>query len=212
MSDERGIALLNTTIDDGEGALLPNQFFEQMKTVLESMGVQVAAFTYKDLADPRARERILTQFAGMIVSGNGGFGPHFLKEPEFAKRYGFIVDFPKEKRLLGICRSLQSHAIFSGATLNPFLAPEHGSVETTIHDKDDHIFKDMSPKFEIYGAHSESVNPTTLPPKFKVIASSPKCCVSVLRIEGTKHWLSQNHPEFGNLRALQMLRNFLYAF
>ncbi len=39
MPEERGIALLNTTIDDGEGSPLPNRYFEAMQQALENMGV-----------------------------------------------------------------------------------------------------------------------------------------------------------------------------
>ena len=212
MSDERGIALLNTTIDYGEGLALLNRYFEQMKLTLESMGVQVHPFSYKDLANPLARERIINQFAGMVVSGNDGFGPHFMKEAEFAKRYGFIVDFPTDKRALFVCRGAQFAALARGAKMNDFLAPERGPTTTEVVDKNDLLLRGMPAKFEIHADHSESIDPSSLPPSYKIVASSPNCKVSVVHINGTSHWLSQNHMEYGQLTAKQLLRNFLYAF
>jgi len=144
-----------------------------------------------------------------VVSGNDGYGPSFLEEPEFERRMAFIVDFPVDKIMLGVCRWAQAQALQQGAKFDNLEIPERSPTSTVVVDGDDELMRGMPARFLIHADHRQRLDSASLPLNYKVIASSPNCRVSVVRIVGTKHWLSQNHLEFGKYTAKQMLRNLL---
>lgn len=200
--DERGVALLNTTIDYG---LRPvNRYFDQLKQTFERMNVQVHEFNFRDLLDPRIREKILNTFSTMAVSGNGGNGPNFIEVPEFQAAYGFILKF-KGKGLF-ICRASQFYLMESGAKLENGIFPERGLIKT-VKVADHTLLAKLDKNFDIYGDHHQRIDLNTLPSGFKVLASSENCKVSIVEVEGKSHFTTQNHPE---IATQVLLQNFLF--
>lgn len=203
---ERGVALVNTTVDYDRN--LQNKYFDEMKRVLEKMNVQVHEFHFADLADPRARERILQAFSTMVVSGNGGHGPHFLDDDEFSKRYAFMIKFAGKG--LFVCRAMQSYLLQSGAKFATDQIPERGAVETTVIDPHHPLMQGVGKNFLIHADHVQRIDEASLPKGFSVIASSPNCTVSVVQAPQKNHLLTQNHPEYYELTAKKLVDNFLH--
>ena len=206
---ERGVAVLSSTIDNGNG-LFPNRYFDAMYAQLRAMGVQVHPFRWADLAQEHTRQAIIKTFSTLIMPGNDGGGPafdHGEMAAEFKRRYGFIIDF--NGKGFFVCRGAQFRMMLGGAKLETGSFPERGWTPTEIIDRSNPLFRGVSQKIDIYGAHEQRIDPNSLPAGYRVIASSPNCTVNVVQI-APEQWASQNHPEFGESDALALVRNLLY--
>lgn len=110
--------------------------------------------------------------------------------------------------VLGICYGAQYIAYTSGGTVEPAASREYGRANLTSINPDDPLLKDIPTGSQIWMSHGDTI--TSLPPDFKVIASTSDVEAAAYRVEGEKTWGVQFHPEvFHTTDGTRLLDNFL---
>ena len=109
--------------------------------------------------------------------------------------------------ILGICAGHQFMASHFGGRLRPGHSPEFGRVEVTITEPDELLRGIPSPTV-VWANHNDDV--ASLPPGFKVLATSPSCAVQVMRHETRPLFGTAFHPEVEHtVDGVALFRNFI---
>lgn len=107
-----------------------------------------------------------------------------------------IVQFGPSKSILGVCLGHQGIAEVYGGSLYNIPKVLHG-VTSIAHviDKNEKLFKNISPSFQVTHYHSWAVLPGSLPPSLKVTAENSEGLI--MSIRHTTHDVCgvQFHPE-----------------
>ncbi|CAG5083904.1 anthranilate synthase component II [Parvicella tangerina] len=86
--------------------------------------------------------------------------------PGIPKEAGQLMEvierFASEKPILGVCLGHQAIAEYFGGNLTNLKQPLHGVQSTLSITKEDYLFKDIPPSFQIGHYHSWVVNPNDL--------------------------------------------------
>ena len=109
--------------------------------------------------------------------------------------------------ILGICAGHQYMAIRLGGQAAPSTTPEFGKTLIRVVDEDA-LFRDLPDTFIAWESHNDEV--ITLPPDFKLLASSKTCKVQAMRHETRPLFGLQFHPEVEHTdNGYEMFQAFL---
>jgi len=109
--------------------------------------------------------------------------------------------------MLCICVTHQLMATTFGGTTNLAKKPEFGPVEVSVSDEDT-ILSGLKPSFTAWESHNDEI--VTVPPEFKVLASSDNCAVQAMRHEKMDVFGVQFHPEvYHTQKGVDVFKNFL---
>lgn len=139
---------------------------------------------------------------GLVLSGGAA-------EPAKDGKLGSVSDYLDglDIPILGICAGHQYMAHHFGGKLKPGHQPEFGATEITIQDPDD-ILRDVPATTTVWANHNDEVS--QVPPRFRVLATSPACPVQAMRHETRPLFGVQFHPEVEHTVAgVQVFKNFV---
>jgi GMP synthase (glutamine-hydrolysing) len=132
--------------------------------------------------------------AGIILSGSHAstYEDHQLRAPQVVFELGVPV--------LGICYGMQTMAVQLGGTVEWSDTREFGYAEvrarghTRLFDAiEDFRTEEGHGMLKVWMSHGDKV--TTLPPGFKLMASTPSCPIAGMADEGRRLYAVQFHPE-----------------
>ncbi len=104
--------------------------------------------------------------------------------------------------VLGICWSSE------GGNVEPAGSREYGRQLLTSVDASDPLMQGIMAGSQVWMSHGDTI--TSVPDRFKVVASTEKVRIAAYRIEGEQTWGVQFHPEvYHSLDGTKLLRNFV---
>ncbi len=111
--------------------------------------------------------------------------------------------------VLGICYGAQFMAWSSeGGNVEPAGSREYGRQLLTSVDASDPLMQGIMAGSQVWMSHGDTI--TSVPDRFKVVASTEKVRIAAYRIEGEQTWGVQFHPEvYHSLDGTKLLRNFV---
>ncbi|MGB0402884.1 MAG: anthranilate synthase component II [Salibacteraceae bacterium] len=117
------------------------------------------------------------------------------------------------KPLLGVCLGHQAIGVHYGAQLKNLKQVHHGAQsQLNILDKQDLIYKGISPNSEIGHYHSWVIDKSTIPKNLLVTADSLNGEIMSVRHKKSPVWGVQFHPEsILTKQGLQMIKNWVKA-
>ncbi|MDE7141679.1 MAG: glutamine-hydrolyzing GMP synthase, partial [Muribaculaceae bacterium] len=109
--------------------------------------------------------------------------------------------------VLGICYGAQFMAYTDGGTVEPAPSREYGRAILEKVDGDDPLMAGIKPGSQVWMSHGDTI--TSIPARFRAIASTDKVAVAAYRVEGEQTWGVQFHPEvYHSEIGTELLRNF----
>ena len=157
--------------------------FEHARRRLESaVGAQVETVHYAELDGLDADAVVLS----------GSFDPWVLHDPDELARFEEALR-QREGPLLGICAGMQTLVRAAGGQIGAAAAPvaaRYGAVDV-LDDSD--LLRGVERRPVVFQKHTDEVR--SLPPDFRVLASSPACAVEAVAARGRPWWGTQFHPE-----------------
>lgn len=110
--------------------------------------------------------------------------------------------------VLGICYGAQLMALTYGGTVEPADSREYGRALLESVDNADPLMHGIEPGAQVWMSHGDTI--TSLPDRFRIIASTDRVPVAAFRAEDEKMWGVQFHPEvFHSTCGMQLLENFV---
>lgn len=110
--------------------------------------------------------------------------------------------------VLGICYGAQLMALTYGGTVEPADSREYGRALLESVDCSDPLMHGIEPGAQVWMSHGDTI--TSLPDRFRIIASTDRVPVAAFRAEDEKMWGVQFHPEvFHSTCGMQLLENFV---
>ncbi len=111
--------------------------------------------------------------------------------------------------VLGICYGAQFMAWSSeGGNVEPAGSREYGRQLLTSVDASDPLMQGIMAGSQVWMSHGDTI--TSVPDRFKVVASTEKVRIAAYRIEGEQTWGVQFHPEvYHSLDGTKLLRSFV---
>ncbi|MES2558923.1 MAG: glutamine-hydrolyzing GMP synthase [Bacteroidota bacterium] len=109
--------------------------------------------------------------------------------------------------LLGVCYGAQLLANQNGGHVAPSKTREYGRAILKSVD-DDLLFQGISDGSQVWMSHGDTIQ--SIPPNFKIVASTHDVQVAAFKIEGEKTYAIQFHPEVTHSTdGKQLLENFV---
>jgi GMP synthase (glutamine-hydrolysing) len=148
--------------------------------------------------------QITPDIKGVILSGS----PHSVREenppsPDLSNIKGKLP-------LLGVCYGAQYLAHFFGGEVGKSNSREYGRAHLEIKDKKDRLFLDVSDDSEVWMSHADTI--LTIPPNYKITASTHDVKVAAYAIEGEQTFCIQFHPEvYHTKEGTKILKNFVFG-
>lgn len=142
---------------------------------------------------------------GVILSG-GPESVHAENSPRINEAV-FELDVP----VLGICYGMQSMAVQFGGEVKTSAMQEFGAASIEIQADSTLLdgIEDEPNKLHVWMSHGDKVE--TLPPDFRVIASTPSCPIAVMANEQKRYYGLQFHPEVTHsLQGQAILSRFIH--
>ncbi len=141
--------------------------------------------------------------AGIILSG----GPSSVYRDD-APRLDIAL-LKQDIPVLGICYGLQLMALNGGGRIGRSRRREYGRAVITTNTRTG-LFRGMPKRSQVWMSHGDHVR--TLPPGFKMIASTPSVKYAAIADTGRKFYGVQFHPEVAHTQeGGAILRNFLFG-
>ncbi len=142
-----------------------------------------------------------TTTKGIILSGS----PYSVNDPNAPN-----IDTNQFKGIvpvLGICYGAQLMVKNSGGTVIPHEHREYGRALLSSVDKDNDLLKGIAPGSQVWMSHGDTI--TSLPPHFKLIASTENIETGAYANEDEKIYGIQFHPEvYHTTEGKKLLKNF----
>jgi len=121
-----------------------------------------------------------------------------------------VREAPATLPILGVCLGHQAIGVAFGARVVPAREIVHGK-ERPVHPTDDPLFVGLARPFEAMRYHSLVVDPSTLPPSLRSIATAADGTLMAMRHVERPVVGLQFHPEsVGTPSGLALLRAFLH--
>ncbi len=112
--------------------------------------------------------------------------------------------------VLGICYGAQYISHELGGTVEPAGSREYGRANLSAIDTSDPLFQGFSKGSQVWMSHGDTI--TSLPPKFRTIASTAHVRNAAFAAEDIPVWGVQFHPEvFHTEQGTLLLRNFVVS-
>jgi GMP synthase (glutamine-hydrolysing) len=138
---------------------------------------------------------------GIILSGS----PYSVNDPDAPN-----IDTNQFKGIapiLGICYGAQLMVKNTGGTVIPHKHREYGRALLSSVDKDNDLLKGIAPGSQVWMSHGDTI--TTLPPHFKLTASTENIKTGSFANENEKIYGIQFHPEvYHTTEGKKLLKNF----
>ncbi|HUH17923.1 glutamine-hydrolyzing GMP synthase [Albibacterium sp.] len=139
---------------------------------------------------------------GIILSGSP-FSVHQEDAPFFD--YSTIY---KQLPLLGVCYGAQYLAQHLGGEVKASNVREYGRANLQFVDDTNLLLKNISPNSQVWMSHGDTIS--TVPNKFKIIASTDHVKIAAYQIEDTQTYGIQFHPEVTHsIEGKTVIENFL---
>lgn len=139
---------------------------------------------------------------GVIISGS----PFSVYDEK-----AFRVDFDTisgKIPVLGICYGAQYIAWTNGGSVEPAATREYGRANLKHVDNTDPLMKGVDIGAQVWMSHGDTI--TSVPDNFDIIASTDKVRCAAYRINDSRVWGVQFHPEvFHSVCGTQILENFV---
>lgn len=123
----------------------------------------------------------------------------------------FRVDFDTisgKIPVLGICYGAQYIAWTNGGSVEPAATREYGRANLKHVDNTDPLMKGVDIGAQVWMSHGDTI--TSVPDNFDIIASTDKVRCAAYRINDSRVWGVQFHPEvFHSICGTQILENFV---
>lgn len=140
---------------------------------------------------------------GVILSGS----PHSVREENPPKPD--LSAIKGQMPLLGVCYGAQFLSHFYGGEVGKSNSREYGRAHLEIKDESAALFQDVPADSEVWMSHGDTIQ--TLPPNYKITASTHDVKVAAYRIEGEETHCIQFHPEVYHTKyGSKILRNFVF--
>jgi GMP synthase (glutamine-hydrolysing) len=139
---------------------------------------------------------------GVILSGS----PSSVRDkdapvPQLGKIKGHIP-------LLGVCYGAQYLVQEFGGEVMPSSTREYGRANLKTIDKNDPLFKDITPGTQVWMSHGDTI--TRLPENYEITGSTTDVKAGAFHIKGEDTWGIQFHPEvYHTTEGTQILNNFV---
>ncbi len=116
--------------------------------------------------------------------------------------------YRKNIPILGVCYGAQLMAHKNGGRVLPSQIREYGRARITSMDRHNDLLKEITLDSQVWMSHGDTIS--TLPPDFKVIASTPTVNIAAYKIDGEETYGIQFHPEVTHsTEGKIILRNFV---
>jgi len=110
--------------------------------------------------------------------------------------------------VLGICYGAQFMAFSDGGRVEPAGSREYGRANLAKIECEDPLFKGIEAGCQVWMSHGDTI--TSVPPKFRTVASTDSVNNAAYRIEGEQTWGVQFHPEvYHSVDGKKLLENFV---
>lgn len=150
----------------------------RLADVLEA---DVETVPHDDLVAPNADALVLS----------GSFDPWALhRQRSLGRLYEELRRYPGP--VLGICAGMQILVRARGGVIETAAQPVRGFEAVDVVDDGD-LLAGIGPSFGAFQDHSDEI--TSLPPGFRVLASSDTCAVEAVAVDDRPWWGTQFHPE-----------------
>jgi len=176
-----------------------SQYSQLIARRVRECGVYCQIFSYN------ADQALIKDSApsGFILSG----GPASVYEPDAPRLPNYMLQ--QSKPILGICYGMQLLIHELGGKVTPSTAREYGPATLTVLDPPGLLFHNLPSHLCVWMSHGDRVQ--TLPPGFRVLASTENTPIAACGDEQRHIYGLQFHPEVVHTpRGTQILRNFLY--
>lgn len=183
-----------------------SQYTQIIARRIRELGVYCEIYSYTASNDS------IKQFApqGIILSG----GPESVTENETPRIPAII--FELNRPILGICYGMQALALQLGGQVIGGRKREFGYANVTLPETSnlfgniaDRINDQNLAELDVWMSHGDQVG--TLPPGFKVIASTENCLISGMANEAINYYGLQFHPEVSHTpQGKKILSHFLF--
>ncbi len=139
---------------------------------------------------------------GVILSGS----PCSVRQADAPKPD--LSDIKGKLPLLGVCYGAQYLAHFYGGHVAASNTREYGRANLTHIDHHSPLFKNISDNTQVWMSHGDTIQ--SLPPSYKLIASTNDVGNAAFSIEGETSFGIQFHPEvYHTSEGSQLLKNFV---
>lgn len=139
---------------------------------------------------------------GVILSGSP-FSVRDEKAPAID-----LSEIKSKLPLLGVCYGAQYMAHNFGGEVKASKSREYGRAMLTKVCHENILLKDTTDNTQVWMSHGDTI--ATIPPHYKIIASTDDVKVAAYQIENEQTWGIQFHPEvYHSTEGLQMLKNFV---
>lgn len=119
-----------------------------------------------------------------------------------------LSGYRKRIPILGVCYGAQLMAHKNGGRVLPSQIREYGRARITSMDRHNDLLKEITIDSQVWMSHGDTIN--SLPPDFKVIASTPTVNIAAYKVDGEETYGIQFHPEVTHsLEGKIILRNFV---
>lgn len=139
---------------------------------------------------------------GVILSGSP-----FSVRQEAAPQIDFLA-IQERYPLLGVCYGAQYIAQQSGGEVTPSAIREYGRANLQFVQQENELLKGVPAQSQVWMSHGDTIK--DVPTNFEVIASTDKVRVAAYKVQGTKTYGIQFHPEVTHSTDGQLLiKNFV---
>jgi GMP synthase (glutamine-hydrolysing) len=119
-----------------------------------------------------------------------------------------LTSLQRKYPILGICYGAQYLAYTSNGIVEPAISREYGRAHLSVVDNNNLLLKKINPGTQVWMSHGDTI--TSIPPSFRIIASTENVKVAAYQIEGEQTFGVQFHPEvFHTTDGMRLLDNFL---
>jgi GMP synthase (glutamine-hydrolysing) len=119
-----------------------------------------------------------------------------------------LTNIQRKHPILGICYGAQYLAYTSNGIVEPANSREYGRAHLSVVDNNNPLLQKINPGTQVWMSHGDTI--TSLPPSFRIIASTGNVKVAAYQIEGEQTFGVQFHPEvFHTTDGMRLLDNFL---
>ncbi len=171
-------------ITEHEGALT-----EERLGQYEAVRDRLASLTSASVVSARYEKLDAIEADAVVLSGS--YAPWATHDQARLDR--FVALLPSYAGpMLGICAGMQMQVRAAGGAIGRARRPSRGFNPVDVADDSD-LLEGLGPRFEVLAHHDDEV--TTLPPGFRVLASSDECAVEAIAATDRPWWGTQFHPE-----------------
>ncbi len=172
-----------------------SQYTQLIARRIRELNVYCEIFPFNNIPD------IDKTTKGIILSGS----PYSVNDPDAPN-----IDTNQFKGIapvLGICYGAQLMVKNTGGKVIPHKHREYGRALLSSVDKDNDLLKGIAPGSQVWMSHGDTI--TTLPPHFKLIASTENIKTGAFVNETEKIYGIQFHPEvYHTTEGKKLLKNF----